>query len=759
MFHASRTQNKKSHSLITPLLLISALTACGGGGGSGVGPVVVVPPPPANSAPRLVGDLSPMFPENSDVIFVLSVEDDDGDTVTVTIGNSNDGQFFTLDPNSGEIRGTQQFDFENPLDADQDSIYVQTVTLDDGTSTVNTEVRVIINNIDEAPTCDVTPATSVDENVSGLLATLSGSDPDVGDDAIAVFDNLGFSDDRLDGFVSVDSTTGAVNLDTPLNAEAFEPNFSFTVFANYRTNSLFDRCSVLVNLNDLPNRVTSGILFNDNLSDVKSLSDLNGDGLTDFWMADDPDPSGNGPVTGTLIFGQTFADALAADGAATIDVASLPVDDRLRISGTFVVGLGNATSVTVESISDLDGDDREDLLVISNLPPNDGLDPTRRPWGFVVFASTITNNVTGSLDLNGLAATEGFALTGPVDFNGGNASYVVADLDGVDGDEIAISLPESLGFGGESGQLYVVSGAALLAATGNLDFDLEPTTQLFEGLIDVDARPVIGSIEVIGDLDVDGTPELLMSSQQNVTVIPSTNLIGSGGGPIDVLNPLLLDLEDDFAGAVGQADVDGDNTADLLLVRGTGAPNTRQAGIVFGDALAPIVTSDSEVALNGTNFNPGDYVEFTSGGLGDGPEPVRLVGVGDLDGDGREEVAFSLLDNANFLPGSIYIIRGSALTDLSTIAFNVDTFTADQGTQLVGVPFLFTSLSTQLSLTPDIDGDGLQDFYLTSFEREAGDPASVAIIVKSSDVSAALSANEIEVDIEQLFFDETPESL
>ena len=92
------------------------------------------------------------------------------------------------------------------------------------------------------------------------------------------------------------------------------------------------------------------------------------------------------------------------------------------------------------------------------------------------------------------------------------------------------------------------------------------------------------------------------------------------------------------------------------------------------------------------------------------------------------------------------------------VNFDVDNFTAARGTQLVSVPFLFTSMSTQLTLSPDIGGDGLEDFYLTSNQRLADDPAGIAIIVKSSDVTAALNANQVEVDIERLFFDETPEA-
>ncbi|MEO0580423.1 MAG: hypothetical protein AAFZ58_17190, partial [Pseudomonadota bacterium] len=227
------------------VLALGTVSACGGGGG-GSAPA---PLPPANSPPTLLGDLSPTFSENQIVSFFLSVDDPEGDTVTITVGNSSDGQFFTLDTGSGEIRSTQAFDFEMPLDSNTDNVYEQLVTLDDGTTSVNRTVRVTITNAEEPPTCVPVPETAVDENTTGTLATLIGTDPDAGDEAIAVFEDLMVSDMRLDGSLAIDPTTGEVTLTSPLDAEAFAADFSFMVTANYRTNGLFDRCSVTVALN------------------------------------------------------------------------------------------------------------------------------------------------------------------------------------------------------------------------------------------------------------------------------------------------------------------------------------------------------------------------------------------------------------------------------------------------------------------------------------------------------------------------------
>jgi hypothetical protein len=65
-------------------------------------------------------------------------------------------------------------------------------------------------------------------------------------------------------------------------------------------------------------------------------------------------------------------------------------------------------------------------------------------------------------------------------------------------------------------------------------------------------------------------------------------------------------------------------------------------------------------------------------------------------------------------------------------------------------------MTTQLTLAPVIDGDGLQYFHLTSNQSLVEDPTRIAIIVKSSDVAVVLNANQVGVDIAELFLSETP---
>lgn len=740
------------------LVLASVLTACGGGssGGGGGGPIVVgpppPPPPPPNSPPRLTGNLSPVFVENEIASFFLDVEDADGDTVTVTVGNSADGQFFTLNTGNGEIRSTQEFDFESPQDVDGNNSYVQAVTLNDGTTTVTETVVVNIVNQDEPPMCDPAVDAELDENTTGLLATITGTDPDAGDDDNAVVENLSVSDVRVQDFISVNSTTGQVSINTALDAEAFEMDFSFDISADYRTSSLSDTCSFTVFLKDLPTRVTSGIKFDTNRRKGEALPDFNGDGLGEFWLAENKDSFGGNPVQAKMIFGQSLVDKADSE----LDLNTLTDAERITFTMPFPTGSGEAQAVTVKPISDVDGDGTTDLFIGTDNPPNQGFGAPRQPWAYIVFGKTIAANTSGEINVSNLTANDALSLTGPIDSNGSVASYVIWDLDGIAGDEIAISVPQSFQLGGEEGVLYIISGASILAANGNYDFDLDATTKKFTSPIDIDAELVVSNIEKIGDLDGDGADELLTFGVNLAVILPSQNIKATPSGEISTLDPLLLDLEGERSLALGQADVDGDALSDLLIVRGDGSVG-RQGTIVFGDALTPIVSSDSKVAVNPTNFNTGDYIDLSSSGTGEGSEPIRLGGVGDLDGDGKDEVAFSVrLNNNNQDQGSIYILRGSALAEQPLFNITVDDFNAEKGTRIGTVPFLFQYISTKLTRTPDTDGDGIQDFYVISNRVEQVNPEGVGLLIKSSDVVAALNANQTDVDLEALFFNETP---
>ncbi|MEM6710533.1 MAG: hypothetical protein AAF648_17290, partial [Pseudomonadota bacterium] len=405
---------------------------------------------------------------------------------------------------------------------------------------------------------------------------------------------------------------------------------------------------------------------------------------------------------------------------------------------------------------DLDGDGAADLLINAEQPPNDGFELLRRPSAYVVFASAIAANTSGILDLNSLTATGGLSLTGEADFNGGELIITVGDLDGVAGDELVVALPSAIGTGSETGKLFVVANADLRAASGNLDWDLAPATKFFQGELSADPVLPIGGAQLLGNLGSDGGAELVFAGNDSIAVIDSARLTASGGGTLLDLDPLRLTTATNAPASFAATDFDADGQSDLLFTLRTDDAGS-QAGVIAGSAIAPRLMTPAVTALDGTNFAAGEFVDLVSDGTGGSPAaPNAIAGLEDLDGDGRGEVAFGQFQNSALTAGPIYILRGAALTALTTNELTLSAFDATQGTLLSTVQGQFESLSTELLRAPDLDGDGIREFYLTSNQRAATDPAGRALVILSTDVRSALAGNEETVDLEQLFFNEMP---
>jgi len=102
-----------------------SLTACGGGGGSSspTPPPVSTPPPPSNSVPVFSSPSQASVMESDAApFFTVEASDADGDAVTLTLVPSSDSDGFAFNTNTGQLSGVTAFDYEAPLDANEDNI-------------------------------------------------------------------------------------------------------------------------------------------------------------------------------------------------------------------------------------------------------------------------------------------------------------------------------------------------------------------------------------------------------------------------------------------------------------------------------------------------------------------------------------------------------------------------------------------------------------------------------------------------------------
>ncbi len=88
------------------------------------------------------------FEENSEGV-VFSVVATDENSITYSIGQSNDESHFSINTNSGEVRFKSAPDFENPVDSNRDNAYVLEVNANDGVNTTNMSVVITVTNVAE----------------------------------------------------------------------------------------------------------------------------------------------------------------------------------------------------------------------------------------------------------------------------------------------------------------------------------------------------------------------------------------------------------------------------------------------------------------------------------------------------------------------------------------------------------------------------------------------------------------------------------
>lgn len=299
---------------------------------------------------------------------------------------------------------------------------------------------------------------------------------------------------------------------------------------------------------------------------------------------------------------------------------------------------------------------------------------------------------------------------------------------------------------GQVSMLVVLAGAvaacgdeemfALQLATNERDIQKEAAAQIAS-----DDRRLDGAI-VVGDLDGDGIADAIISGAH---VDPDPAPVGtyrvrwyvlyggaqlgrSGkpgeGGETGAIDPaklpaLITGLGDNpnLGGVVPAGDVDGDGKADVLIrYEASGCPETGAA--VSGDAAhaGAFLLYGSATRLEGTTRLI-DAAAFLRDANPCTTAGRALGGLGDLDGDGRAEIAIDTRGGKLDADSSLVFVlygRGERLSGTVDLAA-----AADATITVPAAPLLDPSL---VAAAGDVDGDGYDDFFTTSRtpDRELG---------------------------------------
>lgn len=449
------------------------------------------------------------------------------------------------------------------------------------------------------------------------------------------------------------------------------------------------RCLLTTATIDLGNLAPNGITLNGvDLDDragwsVSGIGDINADGYDDVLIGA---INAAGAGNATSASGEAYVVFGKADWSATptLELSALNGANGFLLNGA---GASDFAGGSVSGAGDVNADGFADFLVGAYLGDGVGNAKTSSGETYLVFGKATW---TAALNMSTLNGTTGVILYGAD--AGDQSGKAVSGAGDVNGDGFADFLIGAAGGDGSdnskdaSGETYLVFGKADWSATPTVTLgSLNGTTGVtFFGSVKEDASGK--SVGDAGDVNGDGFADIIIGAPDadgpsNITTIsgetyvvfgkanwsgtPTVNLGALNGTTGFVLNG--VNSNDSSGTSVdGAGDVNGDGFDDIII----GAPAANgidnvldstkgESYVVFGKASWSATSSVNLSSLNGTN----GFIVY--GVTMNDSVGTSVHGIGDLNGDGLDDILISAMYAAGLDPESLnhgqsYVIYGKA---------------------------------------------------------------------------------------------------
>ncbi len=405
---------------------------------------------------------------------------------------------------------------------------------------------------------------------------------------------------------------------------------------------------------------------------VAGLGDVNGDGVDDVLV-------GSNRPANEKVYGKAFLALGPLSGE--VDLAT----DTLRIDGTMT---RDKVGYKVASAGDVNGDLFADFLVGGHK----GGDPSGWTPGEAYLFLGHTSMASVLVD------------EADVVFQGVNhddqLGYDMADAGDLDGDGLSDLALTAVSYANQRGKVYVALGVNTTTGTVSVD-DLD------FGITGEAADDRSGRGVAMGDLTGDGFDELLIGAKEQDGGGPNAGAVYLFDFDGDPQDRDITDADNVIAGAgsgdvaggsLDVADVDGDGLGDLLV----GAERVED-----GDGAAYLVSAGNAFDLSSLDKATASVAGDESCGLG-----RSVVALGDVNGDGQQDVAFG---------GPGCSVNGQGSGGVFVMLNGLDgALTLDDASFVLAGEGSGHAAGWSVGAAGDIDADGLPDILVGAYDEGGG---------------------------------------